>query len=471
MNRKLLSLILSFLILYSFLPVTDVHADVAPPQMPPGANLNPGTETTLVRMMAETVLLNVRQDPQDNTGAIADTAATFMMRNLGTAEETMQARFPLSFVGGDSDGFGNFPEIKQIAVKVNGKSVTTTREMQPAIAIVGATNERSDVPWAVFNVSFPPGQDVTIDVTYTTTGFGYYPYKAFKYILETGAGWKDMIGSADIIVRLPYEASKYNVWLPDQTTGYSQTSSGSTLNGNEVRWHFDNLEPTKESNIEITVVTPTLWQEVLKETDTVTKNPNEGEAWGRLGKAYKEIAVMAKHGDPRTDVDGQELLQLSRQAYEKCLALLPNDPLWHFGYAELLWSHYYFDIYMQHERDPEGLFPRILTELKTALDLDPNNQRAKDLLSWISSSVPNSVEITDSGYDFLGLTATPEPFLFVTDTPIPSPTTQIVPSPTVIPGSPTPFPTPGPTGNPICGGAGLILPLFIGALWWKRKIM
>jgi tetratricopeptide (TPR) repeat protein len=183
---------------------------------------------------------------------------------------------------------------------------------------------------------------------------------------------------------------------------------------------------------------------------------------------------MAKHGDPRTDSAGRELFALSQEAYEKCLALLPDDPLWHFGYAELLWSHYYFDLYTNGKSDEQGLFPRILNELKTSLDLDPNNQRAKDLLSWISSSIPNSVIITDVGYEFLGLTATPEPpkpFLFVTETPIPSPTVAVTASPTPLANTPTALPTKpsAPSRAPICGGIGLALPVVAGLLWFSRR--
>jgi len=45
----------------------------------------------------------------------------------------------------------------------------------------------------------------------TTLGFGYPPHIIFRYILETGAGWKDTIGSGEIVVVLPYEASLENI--------------------------------------------------------------------------------------------------------------------------------------------------------------------------------------------------------------------------------------------------------------------
>jgi hypothetical protein len=53
------------------------------------------------------------------------------MRNLGTTEEKMAVRFPLSFFNGNSDGYGNFPEISVHCVKVDGKSAPTRREIQP----------------------------------------------------------------------------------------------------------------------------------------------------------------------------------------------------------------------------------------------------------------------------------------------------------------------------------------------------
>jgi len=60
---------------------TPARADIAPDEPPYGTNPEPGTETTNVRMMAETVLMDV-------TGSYAaDVTASFTMRNLGETEE------------------------------------------------------------------------------------------------------------------------------------------------------------------------------------------------------------------------------------------------------------------------------------------------------------------------------------------------------------------------------------------------
>ena len=470
---SLLALISVFLV--TLFSVTPVRADVAPPESPPGSNLVPGAETTQVRMMAETVLLIVSKDPADSKGAIARTEATFTMRNLGSAEEKMQARFPLTFFNGNSDGFGNYPEIPDIAVSVNGKAVSTRRELQPFLATEGPHyNERAEIPWAVFDVTFPPSQDVTIEVAYTVNGYGYYPYEVFKYILETGAGWNGTIGVADVIVRFPYEVNEKNVWMTEADyAGYGDPTPGGVLSGKEVRWHFEDLEPTWENNIQVLLVAPSLWDSVLKETSTVTKNPNDGEAWGRLGKAYKEIVRMSK-GYLREDSVGREMFQLSREAYEKCLALLPDDPVWHFGYADLLWSHYYFDIHASRKDDTEGILPLILSHLQTALKIDPNTQQARDLLTEISYSVPEAVQLDGNDFIYLGLTATPlppTPWLVATETAFPTPIDSAPPTATLESAPPVKpvTPTESPVANPICGSAAMTLPLLAGVIWISRR--
>jgi hypothetical protein len=266
------------------------------------------------------------------------------------------------------------------------------------------------------------------------------------------------------------------VWV-EFTEGYAVTTPGFEFRGNEVRWHLENLEPASENNIEISLLPPSMWQKILNETSNVTRNPQDGEAWGRLGKAYKEAIRMPK-GFLRRDAVGREMYALSRDAYERCLTLLPKDSLWHAGYADLLWSHYLFDIYFAGEADTEGVMPRLLSELKIALELDPNNQIARELLDSISMSVPDVVQKTGAGYDFLALTATPIPptsFSVATETQIvdtPQPTATIAAStktpqmerPTAKPES-----TPVTKDNPLCGGTAMLLPALAGALWLVRR--
>jgi len=392
---KRLTIILLLFSLFALPSV--VLADIAPPINPPGSNLQPGTDITQVQMVSESVLIDVNRDTTPGSLGSARITADFIMRNLGSADESMAVRFPISA----DDGRGQYPEITDLVIKVNEKQVSYRRTSYPDIRY-----QNLDVPWAEFDVTFLVGQDVAIEVAYTLNGSGYMPYTAFYYILETGAGWKDTIGSADVILRLPYPASPQNIIL-DTQIGWAETTPGGSIQGNEIQWHFENFEPGPYEvveNLEFALVAPSTWQTVLKERDNASRAPNDGEAWGRLAKAYKEIFFMNK--GYRTDAGGEELYKLSIEAYEKCLALLPKDAQWHAGFADLLANHSYWDFYA-NEYTPET--QRALDEIRIALQLAPNDAIVQEIAQNISYLFPDGMSKNGTGYDFPWLTQTPTP--------------------------------------------------------------
>ncbi|MBI5945488.1 MAG: tetratricopeptide repeat protein [Chloroflexi bacterium] len=379
-----------------------VLADIAPPANPPGTNIQPGAETTQVRMAAETVLIDVKDN--GDLGA-ARITADFTMRNLGKVSESMAVRFPVTA----NDGFGNYPEIQELVIKVDGQQIPFQRVNYPDIRY-----QDQDVPWAEFNVTFPAGQDVAVQVAYNLNGSGYMPFTAFYYILETGAGWKDTIGSADIILRLPYPASTQNV-IMDMQIGWAETFPG-VIAGNEVRWHFDNFEPAFDGavqNMEFALVAPVNWKNILKEQSNLSKNPNDSEAWGRLAKAYKEIFLMGR--GYRIDAGGGELYQLSIEAYEKCLALNPNDAQWHAGFSDLLANRSYWDSFTNGSTSDTY---RALDEINTALQLAPHDPKVLEIAENIYFMFPEGMTQNESGYDFPWLTQTPIPQPTPTQAPI-----------------------------------------------------
>jgi len=423
-------------------------ADIAPPHQPPGSNLEPGEELTQVRMLAETVLIEVLADvPADSLGR-ARVSADFTMRNLGNQDETMAARFPITF----SDGWSSYPEIENIEIRVNGARVAYRRTNGPEL-YYGSV----EVPWAEFDVAFPAGQDVFIQVSYDLEGTGYVPFIAFYYLLETGAGWKGSIGSGEIIVRLPYEANPQNVILADQI-GWSQTTAGGAFSGNEIRWRFTDLEPSSQDNFEISLVMPRVWEQVLAERERVAADPEDGETWGRLGKAYKEIWMYGKGF--RQDAGGIELYQLSVEAYEQAETLLPEDGLWHAGFADLLSTHAYW---ARFEQDTTEEAVRALGEIRLALQLAPNDPKVLEIAENISFYFPDGVRFSNGGYDFPWLTATP-----LRPTATSSFTTK--PTETERAHTPTPEPTEAnsQTGQPqLCAAA--LTPLILSAAFISHR--
>lgn len=451
------ALLLIFLILLIAMP-SPARADVAPPTNPPGANPEPGRASTQVRMVAETVLIEVQAGaPADSLGQ-ARVTADFTMRNLGAEAEAMAVRFPISA----NDGFFGHPEIQDLAVEVDGRRVLTRPTEGPDPVYGG-----EDVPWAEFDVTFPPAQDVPIRVSYTLEGTGEVPFIAFYYVLATGAGWRDSIGSADLIVRLPYAASPQNVIL-DTHTGWSQTTPGGVIEGREIRWHFEGFEPTYKDNLEISLVMPSVWKNVQTEQENVSNNPNDGEAWGRLGKLYKEITFLRR--DFRGDAGGLELYELSVQAYEKAVTLLPRDALWHAGYADLLAFHALYAAYEGQNATAEAV--RALQEIQFALALNPDGAKVAEIAEEIFFNFSNypfegAVQRSGDGYDLLWLTATP--------TPLPSATPEAdslaataLPPATLAPTAATPTASSARPALPFCGGA-VLAPLALLLVLRRRR--
>jgi len=456
-NMKRLAILLSILVLFAF-PVNS-YADVAPPYNPPGSNVDPGSVTTQVRMMAETVLVDVLADTTPNSLGKARVTAEFTMNNTGSESEQLAVRFPISA----DDGRGGYPEITNLIIKVDGQQIPYRRVDYP-----DAQSGRSVVPWAEFDINFPLGQDVGIEVAYDLLGSGYSPYTAYYYVLHTGAGWKDTIGSADITLRLPYSVDAQNVVFNYQI-GWAETTPGGVIKGNEVQWHFENFEPGDQvPDMEFALISPSAWQAILTQRDYVSRNPNDGEAWGRLAKTYKEIDFI-KYGF-REDTGGDELYQLSVEAYEKCLALLPNDAQWHARFAGLLAQRDYWDVFSSGVPTANTL--RAFDEIRTALQLAPNDSKVLGIAANINLMYPDGMLKNGTGYDYLWLTQTPLPS---TPKPVPTQTEIPTPIPTLVPASTnSPQPTsngqPTPTAkpsSPICGEAAL-LPLAV-AIWLKRK--
>jgi hypothetical protein len=470
------------------------RADIAPPGFPPGSNVQPGVENTSVRMASEVVTISVMKEsgsyqfsnqPQASKVGQARVNAIFIMRNLGQAGESFEVRFPLTSLRGD--GWSGFPEIFDLSVKVNGSRVATHRIEKTASS--NETPEKYAGPWAAFTVNFPVGQDVRVELNYTDYGATESPTTRFGYILETGAGWYDTIGSADIILRLPYPINTMNM-LVDQTT------SGGTIAGNEMRWHYENLEPSSENNLNFAVILPEVWNQVLIETENVTNSPKNGEAWGRLGKVYKE--TIFEHGRPRCWEGAMpEAYQKSFDAYAKAVELLPKDGLWHYGYADLIWIKIAFcspygGVALSEEE--KQIFGR---EFRAALALAPDNQGVKDLRQWLQGAdtldfynqyvlqLPTGTPLIPTiepatATTTVSIPASPLPQPTGTQTPSPETTPIPVTTATVEPVSledtavaPTAAPTKAadPSTKPsICGSAAIIpVALVVIALGGRRK--
>lgn len=374
--------------------IKPVHADVAPPKAPPGANPDTGGVITQVRMMDEKVVIEVLEEYDITEMGSAFVWAEFHMKNLGDTTEVLMVRFPSSY----NDGFSGYPEIENLMVYVDNATVPTSR-----VNLEGEPDNWDDpVQWVEFEVVFPPGEIVEIEVDYTLYGTGEYPFVSYAYLLETGAGWNGTIGSAEIIVRFPY---KLNAGIfSDGSPGWGGTTPGVYLNTeeNELFWYFEDFEPTSENNISFVTVWPSVWQKIIDEQKNVSDFPNDGEAWGRLAKLYKETSRLRR--GTRTDAGGIFLYKASIEAYQKAVDLLPDDALWHVGYIDLIsWDSWITTAYRASEND-RSIVLDALSELHNIYLLNTENEFIQN---YLGEFIYQAVHEVDGEYVFYWLTQTP----------------------------------------------------------------
>ena len=429
------------------------QADAAPPPAPVGSDLSPSIENTNVRMVSEYVLIDIVGYPTAITSygnrpiEHANVTAHFSMQNLGDVTEKMRVRFPMNHSDYDLEyekmnkaeycEYSPYPSLNEINVWVNGNKVDTEITFKTMEDHMASPNEKGEavyktVPcWAYFDATFPPNQEVKIKVAYTVSGYDFHGIGGeieFQYVLGTGAGWKDTIGKAEIVARLPYDTGELNVsrCLPKDCV----------ISGKEISWYFEDFEP--QENIVLWIIHPTIWQRILAERENIRNQPNDGEAWGRLGKAYKEAQLDGKRMLSTFDEHGKKLFALSYEAYARAIELLPEDADWHYGFADLLCTRALWD------EDTNENWMACAKMLMTCLQLEPEHKQGNELLNTIVSLQGNRhlmkdiviVDVSGPEPNFLILTpgnyplTTPSLLATETSRPIPTKTKSIIPSST-----------------------------------------
>jgi len=407
-------------------------ANAAPPESASGAGPAPDASSTQVRMVSERVVLTVAAD-----GRRATVHGQYWLRNEGAQTETLAVRFPLSYLTDEGSARAPCPEIRDLQIQVDGRAVSWSRQPGPATSFCHADT----APWAVFEVTFPPGQEVVIEATYTQDAWGHEPYWVLTYIVETGAGWYGTIGQGEIQVVMPYSVSPANIVLDGPyghgSIGYGRTTPEPRLEGQTLTWTFNDLEPDAQDNLWVLYVDPALWAEVEARRADVRARPQDGDAWGFLGLALKRVLAVPIGWDMarglRTDPGAQALLREALDAYAQAVALRPNDPDWHFGYGELLTAA--AQTLLDTGGDPaqaHAYRAEAARELAQALALDPQHAKTRAFLQNYGRLLEGWVTVQGDVVTFVGLTATP-------------------PAPTPRPGAATPTPSAGqalPPGEP-----------------------
>jgi hypothetical protein len=316
--KTLRACFLLIFVLIVVMPAKPALADVAPPEEPSGGNINPNGQTR-VQMVSEKVTYDfVYQRAQDE---IPWVTADFVMRNLGDVTEQMKVRFPISgdprlLTADDGIPYEKIPLLENISVQVDGQMLPTTTYTSTGESF--ETFPVFPVVWATFDVTFPPGQDVTIQVMYNQPPL-IYGQLHYSYVLETGSGWFGSIEKAEFFVRMPYLITKEN--CPDC---FAQ-DAGWTITDNTLYRTWSNLEPTVHDNVYFSIVTPSVWQTILQAREVLTEKPNDYEMVLALARACRQAAKVNRKGQYRDDEGGQQLVQCTLDTFLEAVRLNPKS--------------------------------------------------------------------------------------------------------------------------------------------------
>ncbi len=322
-------------ILYGLIAWQWACADAAPPPDPTVGGAGPyRPQKTNVQMLSETVVITVPPYMNEESNQIT-VRASFLMQNQGQNAEEMQVIFPLTHLHRlEEEGSDYGVDAASFVALVNGQPVTTTEISTPAEkgyqlefpdhSAAPESGFSPDVRWAAFEVSFPVGQKVSLEVDYKMDGIS--EFGGISYILETGAGWYGNILSADLTLRLPYAATSKSV--PKANPGY-------IFSGNEIHWKLTNFKPTERDNLVVKIIPPQEWQAVLELRSRVERYPQDADAWYQLGNQYVSVGSWYPFED--TIIRYPHLINLAIAAYRKAIALRPDWGDAHYKLAVELW--------------------------------------------------------------------------------------------------------------------------------------
>jgi hypothetical protein len=398
-----------------FISPQSAHADMAPPpEVELGGLLS--FQDTEVQMMYERVELELQMfysedglDPIQNRVVVN---AYFVMKNQGVIDESMQAVFPSQSLpichgntSGDSFTFYNIIQ-DSFEVAIDGVVVPTS-------VLEAPYGECLDYPWLAFDINFPVNKEVLVKVSYIMETFNVDSAQNIDYILETGAGWKGKIGRGYIILKFPYAVTSENV-LSGATKGYQ-------ILYNEVFWSFQDLEPTSENNIHISIVSPNVWLEIQSLRAQIEKDPELPNVWLRLIDLYAGVTYSNKG----IFIRDKHYFDLIESTYTKAIAANPNS-------AEILASYAGHKLSRgspHGEPITEDQAKQVFPLLNKALALDANNETAlyvllqlKDAVPFITFTPPATIPPTATSV----FTITPSVTPSATITPIPSETPIVV---------------------------------------------
>lgn len=196
---------------------------------------------------------------------------------------------------------------------------------------------------------------------------------------------------------------------------------GAEFIGSEVRWHYENLEPTSDDNWSVKVIRPGMWNYFSNKQKVAKNNPDDVDAWVEYALACHYLSIN-DHKDWIFSENGAYFFDYCKQAFAHAEELGANSVDFHTGIAlnlyldEVLNRTGYYNVDINSPSIQKALF-----HLDKALFLDFENHLAREIFSYIEFSTGK--DLPDPGPSITpSPTRTKVPTRTITKTPTASPT-------------------------------------------------
>jgi len=376
-----LVLMLAFLLLPIF-PMEKASANSAVVStVAPGIIVRGGpSEVAMVEEEVSILAPSTRLPPEESNRATV--SCSFLLENQGEKEETIQVGFPLSLLLPPSfPAFGS--SVEDLKVKVDGQEITYDEAQE----ITNVEGTEVPLPWAVWEMSFSPGQKRLLEVNYSSC-FDWHTESFVYYVLQTGATWKGKIGHGSISFFWDGLTSREQLF----SLSIEPTRSDFKSEGTLLVWEFSDWEP--DSDLYFFIMSPSWGKRVTSLLEKVQGSEGEASYHRQRGLAYLLGAMGPRFWEDRSIYyiaprpSNFALLARTEEEFQKALLLEPENPVNYFllGYARSLYRF----------RDEGGI---ISPDYKEALEMIEKGL-AKDPSSHLGKFMESSVIIREA-MDFL----------------------------------------------------------------------
>jgi hypothetical protein len=386
MTRGMLlaALIVVASLMASFRPSVDhAHADSAPLYPAAGGTLTT-TGQTAVQMASQQVSVEIRHDPEADSGYRAEVEATFDLYNPGEAT-SLTVGYPEELFR----TIGEHPPLRlvNLAVRVDGQPVTVSSELVRENAS-GNAFEVTDSDWLVWPVDFESGASHLVTVSFEqelrgqsrefVDGRAYGGVFFFDYVLISGAGWDGPIGEAEISVQFPedidldtfYTVSPMAFGLPAEAVALRQSQ--------KVIWRNGDFEP--DENFTIAFLSPEVSAE-LRRARQIAASSNDAADHGRLAELLFSLSNSPLGQAWAFNPGNERLLSEGMLEVGRGLALDPDSGAVWSAMLRLERDQAYT---LRHRvaGEPFGTLKAIVAAGRV-LELDPTDEEARRFLEGV----------------------------------------------------------------------------------------